>query len=203
MMRLGIETDSTEGREDVVSSFALLNVLPHELLLQTMEMLDERSLLRLSEANSYMHEEVIQSNLFQLDICVHCNKQFTILDNRNMEACILIRNKHHRKHKGKRVANQRELRWMQELVDQRFRIARGHQFVLDADDKETCANCQKKYLGYQVSNDAWQSNVPRHKWNLNLCMSCYLGSRSSVDLLKVLTVLLAIIFLVIMFLNFK
>lgn len=172
-----VEGNRGEEWNEAVSCFVPLKELPHELILQIVKMLDEKSLLRLSEVDKYMYAELVKSHLFQPDICVHCNAQFTTLDNRNIKACIPIRNKLHRKHKGKRAANQRELRRMQDLVDQRFRIARGHQFLLDDDSKETCAICQKQYLGYQVSDDAWLSNVPRHYRDLCLCMSCYLGSK--------------------------
>lgn len=154
-----------------------LMVLPKEVLLHVAQMLDETTLLRLSEANRFLHRGVVTSELFKADVCVHCTAPFGLLDNRNREACIFIRNKPHRRHKGTRQASRRELRNMKELVKQRLRISRGHRFSLDAAAKETCDRCRRQYLGYQVSDDAWRSRVPGRQQGLCLCTSCYLGAR--------------------------
>lgn len=154
-------------------------VLPKEVMLHVSQMLDEKTLLHLSEVNRYLHDGVVTSELFEKDVCVHCTAPFDLLDNRNREACLPIRNKPHRRHKGTRRASPRELRNMKELVKQRLRISRGHRFSLDDSAKETCDSCRRQYLGYQVSDHAWRSRVPSRQWGLCLCVSCYLGAGSN------------------------
>ena len=116
---------------------AALVPLPDAVLHYALQMLDTGSLLRLSETGWRAHAAVT-ADLFRLDICVHCSTPFGPLDNRS-ERCLPIRNKAHRRHKGERAANARELRRTRELVEQRLRIARGHRFAVDDGIKETRA----------------------------------------------------------------
>jgi len=151
--------------------------LPKELLSHVAQMLDEKSLLRLSEVNRFLHDDVVTSDLFQTDLCVHCLTPFDRIDHRDKEACIPIRSKPHRRHKGSRQAGPRELRCMKELVRQRRRIARGHRFAVDEATKETCDSCRRRYLGWQVSDQAWRSRVAARRRGWCLCMPCYLAAR--------------------------
>ena len=115
-----------------------LEALPDHVAHFVNQFLDCDSLLRLSETARPYHVAVT-SDLFRLDICVHCSTPFFPLDNREPR-CLPIRNKSHRRHKGERAANARELRRTKELVEQRLRIARGDTFHVDEDVKETHAH---------------------------------------------------------------
>mmetsp|Transcript_14721 Transcript_14721/g.16985 ORF Transcript_14721/g.16985 Transcript_14721/m.16985 type:complete len:266 (-) Transcript_14721:303-1100(-) len=170
------DVDDTSKMSPQVSS--PLRSIPHELLLQVAGLLDEGSLLRLSETDKFMHTEVITADLFLTEICVHCGSTFATIENRYANACIPISNKLHRRHRGERAASQSELRRMRDLVEQRHRIARGERFHLDDVAKETCVLCQQRYLGYQVSDNAWRTSVAEHLQDSCLCMSCYLNGNT-------------------------
>merc|ERR1712232_9780 len=86
-------------------------------------------------------------------------------------------------------ANERELRRMQDLINQRLRISRGERFHMSDDAKETCALCQKRFLGYQVSNADWQASVETHLLDACLCMTCYLnGNKRDYNTKKIIIV---------------
>lgn len=90
-------------------------ILPPELLIRIVNYLDESSKLQLSEVNKLMYEDIITSSVFDVERCVHCHAQFTMLANRKKcyhegeGPCIPIQNKSHRKHKSIRKANKFEL----------------------------------------------------------------------------------------------
>lgn len=156
------------------SRFAILRDLPDVFRL-SLKMLDTSSLLRFSEVDARARQDEISSKLFRHDICVHCGTCFSPIDNRT-ENCLQIANKKHRRHKGERAANKRELRNLRELVAQRQRILGGKQWYVDDDIKETCGRCRKHFLPYQVADSSWLENVQESERDLCLCMGCYLGN---------------------------
>ena len=137
-------------------------------------LLDASTLLRLSEVDRWTSREGVTPELFEPDVCVHCGSTFSPLENR-AEACVPIRNKKHRRHKGERAATARERRNHQALIEQRRRIARGDKFVLGDDRYAACDRCGDRYLRYRVSDDAWREAVPEREQHASLCMACYLG----------------------------
>lgn len=137
-------------------------------------LLDSTTLLRLSEVDRWTSREGVTPELFEPDVCVHCGSTFSPLENR-AEACVPIRNKKHRRHKGERAATARERRNHHALIEQRRRIARGDKFVLGDDRYAACDRCGDRYLPYRVSDDAWREAVPERERHASLCMACYLG----------------------------
>ena len=144
-----------------------------------LESLDTSSLLRLSEANRALHGGVT-AELFRPDVCVHCGSIFAALDNR-VGACLPIRQKAHRAHRGERVASERERRRRRALVEMRHRIARGDTFAVEADRFRDCDRCGKRYLGYRVADDAWEAHVPSGERDASLCMACFLAGGEADD----------------------
>ena len=139
-----------------------------------LECLDTSSLLRLSEVDRWTHEEAVAADLFQPDVCVHCGKAFSPLENR-AQTCVPIKNKRHRRHKGERAANARERRNRRALIEQRKRIARGEKWILGDDRYASCDRCGARYPRFRVPDDAWREAVPEHEQDASLCMACYLG----------------------------
>ena len=139
-----------EGRNPISdgSVFHILSYLPPACL------------LTITTLNSELYSFASHDSLWlpTKDACVHCGKQFIMLDNRE-EKCISAINKRGKRHKGRRQATRAENRNTETLVLNRHMVERIRTgtYKPTVDGWENCALCAKRHLAWFVPDAQWET----------------------------------------------